>query len=71
MRAAYLRCGMDVEVKGHPGWWMIVGFHHRRVRVVQVDAPGTMRDFPAGDLRPLWNDRNSTPTERLAERAAS
>jgi len=58
---------MDVEVKGVPGAWMIVGFPGRRVRVVQVDAPGTMRDVPAGDLRAVWNATNSTPTTRLAD----
>ena len=67
MRATHLRCGMDVEVKGMSGCWMIVGFPGRRVRVVQVDAPGTMRDVAAGDLRAVWNEHNSTPTSRLAD----
>lgn len=69
MKSAEFRCHMDVEVKGRPGWWMVVGFPGRRVRVVQVDAPGTMIDVPAGDLRPIWNDKNSTPAERLADGA--
>lgn len=51
-----LRVGMDVEVRGMSGWWMVVGFPGRLVRVVQVDAPGTIRDVRGGDLRPIWHE---------------
>ena len=49
-----IRAGMDVEVWGKPGEWMVAGFDGRRVKVVSLDAPGDVKTVSAADLRPIW-----------------
>ena len=49
-----IRAGMDVEVRGKPGEWMVAGFDGRRVKVVSLDAPGDVQTVSAADLRPIW-----------------
>lgn len=51
----YARVGMDVEVRGQPGRWMIValdGDHH--VRLVSIDAPGDVLHVRNSECREQW-----------------
>ena len=49
-----IRAGMDVEVWGKPGEWMVVGFDGAKVRCVSIDAPGDVWVGSPSDLRLIW-----------------
>ena len=48
------RVGMDVEVKGWPGEWLIVALEGAWVRVVSIDAPGDALNVRASECREVW-----------------